>query len=51
MQHVFPKLGKMLKEVEEKGCDLIESFKAMQVVLELPAYLKDWGPMTWGIPE
>ncbi|XP_078286325.1 NACHT, LRR and PYD domains-containing protein 3-like isoform X1 [Rhinoraja longicauda] len=41
MQHVFPNLGKLLKEAEEKGSDLIESFKAMQVVLELPAHLKD----------
>ncbi|XP_055487176.1 uncharacterized protein LOC129694482 isoform X3 [Leucoraja erinacea] len=40
MQHLLPKLEELLKAVGEEGSDLIESFKAMKVSLELPAHLK-----------
>ncbi|XP_032872138.1 ribonuclease inhibitor-like [Amblyraja radiata] len=40
MQHLLPKLEELLKAMGKEVSDLIESFKAMKVSLELPAHLK-----------
>ncbi|XP_069741968.1 NACHT, LRR and PYD domains-containing protein 3-like [Narcine bancroftii] len=41
MHHLVPKLGKLLKEMEEQGADLMKSFKKMHILSEMSDHLKD----------
>ncbi|XP_051865185.1 NACHT, LRR and PYD domains-containing protein 3-like isoform X2 [Pristis pectinata] len=41
MQHMLPKLDKLLDEVEQQGSDLMKSLKHMHFVPELSDHLKD----------